>query len=132
MSANAACILDLNFFRLLGTGKVINMKKIMKEETVGQRIKAQRIRMGMTQENLAEEMCVPKATISGYETDRNEPKGSVVVELARHLNTKPNYLLGFDEDPIVNEISNLLGNISDEKVKEMLLIQVRALVTYNP
>ena len=108
------------------------MKKIMKEETVGQRIKAQRIRMGMTQENLAEEMCVPKATISGYETDRNEPKGSVVVELARHLNTKPNYLLGFDEDPIVNEISNLLGNISDEKVKEMLLIQVRALVTYNP
>ena len=107
------------------------MKKTIKEETVGQRIKAQRIRMGMTQENFAEEMCVPKATISGYETDRNEPKGSVVVELARHLHTTPNYLLGFDEDPVANEISNLLANIADEKVKEMLLIQVKALVNYN-
>ena len=104
---------------------------IIAETTVGQRIKAQRVRMGMTQENLAEKMCVPKTTISGYETDRNEPKGSVVVELARHLNTTPNYLLGFEEDPVANEISNLIGNISDEKVKGMLLIQVRALVTYN-
>lgn len=107
------------------------MKKIMKEETVGQRIKAQRVRMGMTQENLAEEMCVPKATISGYETDRNEPKGSVVVELAKHLNTTPNYLLGFDEDPVANEISNLLRNITDKKVKEMILVQVKALAAFQ-
>lgn len=107
------------------------MKKIIKEETVGQRIKAQRIRMGMTQENLAEEMCVPKATISGYETDRNEPKGSVVVELAKHLNTTPNYLLGFDEDPVANEISNLLSNITDKKVKEMILVQVKALAAFQ-
>lgn len=116
---------------LFGTGKVKNMKKIMKEETVGQRIKAQRVRMGMTQENLAEEMCVPKATISGYETDRNEPKGSVVVELAKHLNTTPNYLLGFDEDPVANEISNLLRNITDKKVKEMILVQVKALAAFQ-
>ena len=98
----------------------------IKEETLGQRIKAQRIRMGMTQEDLADEMCVPKATISGYETDRNEPKGSVVVELAKHLHTTPNFLLGFEEDPIANEISNLLGNISDEKVKKMILVQIQA------
>ena len=116
---------------LFGTGKVKNMKKIMKEETVGQRIKAQRVRMGMTQENLAEEMCVPKATISGYETDRNEPKGSGVVELAKHLNTTPNYLLGFDEDPVANEISNLLRNITDKKVKEMILVQVKALAAFQ-
>ena len=36
------------------------------EETLGQRIKAQRIRVGYTQEQLAEIMCVPKSTISAY------------------------------------------------------------------
>ena len=39
------------------------------ENTLGQRIKAQRIRMGLTQEQLAEKMFVPKTTISTYERD---------------------------------------------------------------
>lgn len=48
------------------------------EETMGQRIKAQRIRVGYTQEQLAEAMCVPKSTISAYENDKVDIKGSVI------------------------------------------------------
>ena len=44
------------------------------EETLGQRIKAQRIRVGYTQEQLAEIMCVPKSTISAYENDKVDIK----------------------------------------------------------
>ena len=51
------------------------------EETMGQRIKAQRIRIGLTQEQLAEAMCVPKSTISAYENDKVDIKSSVVYEL---------------------------------------------------
>lgn len=46
------------------------------ENTLGQRIKAQRIRMGLTQEQLAEKMFVPKTTISTYERDASDIKSS--------------------------------------------------------
>ena len=71
------------------------------EETLGQRIKAQRIRVGYTQEQLAEIMCVPKSTISAYENDKVDIKGSVIAELSRHLATKPDYLLGFETEEIL-------------------------------
>jgi len=97
------------------------------ENTLGQRIKAQRIRMGYTQEQLAEIMCVPKTTISTYERDACDVKSSVIVELAEHLETTPNYLLGFGGDPITQNIAAIISGIKDEKAKELLLIQVRAL-----
>ena len=64
------------------------------EETIGLRIKAQRIRHGWTQERLVNEMCVPKSTISVYENDRVYIKSSVILELAKLLETSPNYILG--------------------------------------
>lgn len=97
------------------------------ENTLGQRIKAQRIRMGYTQEQLAEIMCVPKTTISTYERDACDVKSSVIVELAEHLETTPNYLLGFGADPLTQNIAAIISGIKDEKAKELLLIQVRAL-----
>ena len=56
------------------------------ENTLGQRIKAQRIRMGYTQEKLAELMCVPKPTISSYENDRIDIKGSVIAINPKMIN----------------------------------------------
>lgn len=100
------------------------MKKINTENTLGQRIKAQRVRMGMTQDELAERMCIPKKTISGYENDRTDIKASVIAELAEQLHTTPNYLIGYEEDPSIDKIINALRGITDEKVKEMLLIQI--------
>ena len=97
------------------------------EETLGQRIKAQRIRMGYTQEQLAEIMCVPKTTISTYERDACDVKSSIIVEMAGYLDTTPNYLLGFGADHVTQKIAAIIGGIEDEKVKEMLLLQVQAL-----
>ena len=97
------------------------------ENTLGQRIKAQRIKMGYTQEKLAEVMCIPKKTISGYENDRVDIRGSVISELAEHLHTTPNYLLGYEEDPALAAITTALNDITDEKVKAMLLVQIQGL-----
>ena len=47
----------------------MNQNITLAENTLGQRIKAQRIKMGLTQEKLAELMCVPKPTISSYLTN---------------------------------------------------------------
>ena len=76
----------------------------IKEETLGQRIRAQRIRLGMTQE-----------------------------ELADVLQTDPNYLILGEKAPeaangFMNEAEGLFSKITDPKVQEMLLKQIRALV----
>jgi len=107
------------------------MKNIINEETLGQRIKAARIRKGYTQEQLAEVMCIPKSTISAYENDKVDIKGSVLVELSGHLDTTPNYLLGVEEneeDAFVMEMKSLLSQISDDKTKAISLAQIRAIV----
>ena len=99
------------------------------EETMGQRIKAQRIRIGLTQEQLAEAMCVPKSTISAYENDKVDIKGSVIMELAGHLETSPNYLHGYKEeqeqDPYAVSAAAIFRSIKDEQVKALLLGQIQ-------
>ena len=87
------------------------MKKI-DNSTMGGRIKEQRIKMGMTQEELAEKMFTSKMTISHYENNQTDIKGSVIVEIAEILGTTTGYLLS-------NEI--VLGNL-DEQMNEMMLI----------
>ncbi len=39
--------------------------------------------MQMMQEKLAEELCVKKSTISMYENDKVDIKGSILIELSR-------------------------------------------------
>ena len=69
------------------------MNTSIKEETLGQRIRAQRIRLGMTQEELA--------------------------ELAKVLQTTPNYLLGFadNNDGFADEALGLLRDVKDQSVR---------------
>ncbi len=115
-------------FPVILPGKKEIMNKQTTVTTLGQRIKAQRKRIGMTQEELAEKMCVPKSTISTYETDRVDIKSSVIIELARILETTPNFLLGFGvEDAVTIEIIGALENIKDARTKELLLVQIKAL-----
>ena len=90
-------------------------------------IRAQRIRMGWTQEELAEKMCVPKSTISAYENDRVDIKSSVIVELSELLETTPNHLLGTGEyDTDILEILGVLKKMSP-KLKKVALEQIKAL-----
>ena len=75
-------------------------------------------------------MHIPKSTISAYENDKVDIKGSVIVELSEYLDTTPNYLLGVSdktEDPFIKIATELLGEIKDEGTKNVLLIQLRAL-----
>ena len=105
------------------------MNITLAEETMGQRIRAQRIRLGMTQEELAEILYLKKSTISYYENDKKEMKASSLSELARALHTTPDYLLGFEKDPFVTEAMRLLQSIRDEQVKTFLLAQIKAVST---
>ena len=97
-------------------------------ETVGARIRAARKRKGLTQDELAFEMCLCKQSISSYENDKAELGLSVITELARLLDTTPAYLIGIEEehDPYISEMIGLMRRIKDDRVKEMLIAQIRA------
>lgn len=106
------------------------MNKRYKEETLGQRIRAQRIRLGMTQEELAEALYVEKSIISYYENDKKEMRASGLAEIAKVLQTTPNYLLGFadNNDGFADEALGLLRDVKDQSVREILLKQIMALI----
>ena len=85
----------------------------------------------MTQEELAERLYMKKSTISYYETDKKEMRASCLAEIARALYTTPDYLLGFEEekDQFEKEMLGLLQSIIDEKVRALLLAQIKAVST---
>lgn len=93
--------------------------------------------MHMTQEELAEIMCIPKSTISAYENNKVDIKSSVIVELARNLHATPNYFLGYEnsvpeEDALVMAISSIIRKIEDKHIRELLVAQMRvAAEMYN-
>ena len=64
-----------------------------KNETMGMRIRAKRKALGFTQQYLAEILWVKEETISNYENDKVDIKGSVICKLAEVLETTPDYLL---------------------------------------
>ena len=82
----------------------------------------------MTQEELAELLYMKKSTISYYENDKKEMRASSLVEIAKVLYTTPDYLLGFEEenDSFEKEAISLLQNITDDKVRALLLAQIKA------
>ena len=66
------------------------------EGTLGSRIKECRKRAGLTQEELAEKLYLPKSNISGYENGMHMREDRLA-EIARALFTTPNHLLGFEK-----------------------------------
>lgn len=102
------------------------------KKTLGERIREQRILMQMTQEELAEELCVKKSTISMYENDKVDIKGSILIELSGILHTSPNYLLGMEEyEEDLLEIITVYKNLKGSKTKQIALEQMKLLATMS-
>ena len=65
--------------------------------TLGQKIKQLRIKNGLTQKGLAEQVHVTFQTVSKWEKDENEPDVSTLRELAKLFGCSMDYLLSEDE-----------------------------------
>ncbi|MDD6629057.1 MAG: helix-turn-helix transcriptional regulator [Lachnospiraceae bacterium] len=101
------------------------------EKTIGMRIRECRLALGMTQEELAEQICCKKSLISQYENDKVDIKGSVIVELAEFLGTTTGYLLndeiGCDLDEEEMEMIKLMKLLNKPVLKKIALEQVKLL-----
>ncbi len=96
--------------------------------TMGNRIKEMRVRMGMTQEQLAEAIYTKKATISAYENDRIDMKSSVVIELAKVLECSVSFLMeGNKMKQEYDELLYVFGKIKSQQIRKVALEQIKIL-----
>ena len=64
-----------------------------------QRLKELRKALGLTQQQVADELHLSRGTIGGYEQGHRIPPSDVLVILARLYRTTTDYLLGAADDP---------------------------------
>ncbi|MDT3844784.1 MAG: helix-turn-helix domain-containing protein [Bacillota bacterium] len=98
-------------------------------ETIGKRIRACRKNMGYSQETLAAMLYMKKTTICRYEKDEHDIPSSVIVELAKALQTTPNYLLmGEDqEDSWEEDVIRILDRIKDSAMRKLAISQLQCI-----
>ena len=105
------------------------MEKRM-EKTIGMRIKECRIKMGMTQEELAEALLTKKSTISAYENDKIDIKISILKQIAKELDTTVFYLAGEQDEDISNEVMQMamvLQQIQNKELRKVAIEQAKVL-----
>ncbi len=104
----------------------------MDTTTIGGRIRNCRLKVEMTQEELAVRLWTTKPLISQYENNKVDIKGSIVLELAEILETTAGYLLNnecraSDMDEVEQEMFALVKNMKSDKLRYVALEQLRIL-----
>lgn len=98
------------------------MKKINNEllQNYGERIRVERIKLGMTQEEFANKLHLSKQQINNYELTRRQPDYKTLLEICKFLNVSTDYILGNTESKKVEntEISCKLG-LSDMSIEKL-------------
>lgn len=97
--------------------------------TIGGRIRKKRLALGLSQEELAEQMNVTAALISNYENNKVDIKLSVLRELAFYLKTSVAYLADGDPevDPEIKNLIRIYTLIGKENVKKVAVEQMKLL-----
>lgn len=83
----------------------------IKTFAVGDLLAAERKRIGLTQEQLAERIGVGRASIQNWESGKHQPSASDLIALADVFNKTVDSLLG--RDPKVGKISEAIEQIED-------------------
>lgn len=66
----------------------------------GDRLREMRLKLGYSQETLAEMINIGNRQIWRYENGETEPDGITVARIARSLSVSTDYLLGLTDDPL--------------------------------
>ena len=100
------------------------------EKTIGMRIRECRVKMGMTQDELAEALITKKSTISAYENDKIDIKISILKQIAALLGTTIAYLADGEKTEIgedVMQVALLLQGMQNEELRKVAMAQVKLL-----
>ncbi|MGN1175647.1 MAG: helix-turn-helix domain-containing protein [Roseburia sp.] len=98
------------------------------EKTIGMRIRECRVKLGMTQEELAEALLTKKSRISAYENDKIDIKVSILKHIAKILDTSVFYLVGEQDEDIDSEVMKMamiLQQIQSKELRKIAIEQVK-------
>ncbi len=90
---------------------------------IGSRIREERLKRGLTQEELGKLIGVSKVAISHYERGEEQPKVERLSKLVEILNLTPNYILGQDINVILESEEPYCFKISKSELE--ILKQLR-------
>lgn len=90
---------------------------------IGSRIRDERQKRGLTQEELGKLIGVSKVAISHYERGEEQPKVEKLSKLVEILNLTPNYILGHDIDAVLESEESYVFKISKAELE--ILKQLR-------
>lgn len=94
--------------------------------TLGDRIREQRLKKGLTQRQLAEMIGVKHNSISDWENNKSEPDSNTIKLLMKALDVDANSLLGWnDTENIKSEAKKLSDEIlNNPKINKMLSLLI--------
>ena len=88
--------------------------------TLGEKVKNERNRLGLNQDELAKKIGVTRRVISSYENDSSRPRGTErYKKLAEALGVNINYLLSEDE-AFIADVEDNYGHRGAKQAKELL------------
>lgn len=88
--------------------------------TFGEKVKNERNRLGLNQDELAKKIGVTRRVISSYENDSSRPRGTErYKKLAEALGVNINYLLSEDE-VFIADVEDNYGHRGAKQAKELL------------
>ena len=94
---------------------------------VGERIKAIRTSIRMTQEEFAEHAKIGRPNLARYETGKNEPSLSALLKIAETAGVSLDYLTGRSDSPAIPEPvvsaarpTEGMAPVTDERMKEIV------------
>ena len=104
------------------------------EKTIGKRIRDCRVKVGMTQEELAEALITKKSTVSAYENDKIDIKISILKQIAKVLDITVFYLAGEQDEDInsdVMQMAKVLQQIQSNELRKVAVEQAKVLANIN-
>ena len=88
--------------------------------TFGEKVKAERTKLGLNQDELAEKIGVTRRVICSYENDKSRPRGTErYKKLAEALNVNVNYLLS-EDDAFIADVEDKYGRRGARQAQELL------------
>jgi len=90
----------------------------------GKRLRAARLRKGLTQKQLAELIRVKHNSVSDWELDKNKPYADTMELIMEALEVDANTLLGWDNPEQINkDVDDLLNKfLANPKIRDILPI----------
>lgn len=90
----------------------------------GERIKAKRTELGMTQEELAEKLHVSRSTVSNWEIDRNYPDIQSILQISQVLDISLDSLFKEGDGAEIIEADKKIRRKQKRKIRLLLLLVI--------